>query len=80
MARRGRNENFSEPYDRDLYWKTKEGVLIPLSEMQESHLVNAIAYFKRKNAPEKIYRGLEKELEFRRFLVSQDTELNLKEE
>lgn len=69
---RVRNENFREPYDRDLYWKTKDGSLILLSEMDERHIRNAIAFFRRKNANEDIYRPLLKELEFRRFLKNED--------
>jgi len=67
-----RNPAFNEEFDRDLYWKTKEGTLILLSEMDESHLKNSIAYFQRRGGKEEFIRPLIKELEFRRFLQQSD--------
>lgn len=63
-----RNPAFAEPFDRDLYWKTKEGNLILLSDMEESHIKNAIAYFRRRGGAEEYIRPLQKELDFRRFI------------
>lgn len=31
-------------------WKKKDGTLIPIAEMTDSHLQNAIAYYERKSA------------------------------
>jgi len=67
-----RNPAFAEPFDRDLYWKTKEGTLILLSEMEESHIKNAISYFTRRGGADEFIRPLQKELDFRRFINTQD--------
>jgi len=65
---RHRNPAFEQPHDRELFWKTKDGTLIPLAEMEETHLKNCIAFFQRRGGSEELWRPLQKELDFRRFI------------
>lgn len=41
--------------DGDIAWKTKDGKLIKLKDMETSHIINALNYFMEKERQEWIY-------------------------
>jgi hypothetical protein len=42
------DSNTTKPLVNEPMWKTKEGVVLPVSAMSDSHLTNAITYIKRR--------------------------------
>ena len=59
------------------HWKTKEGKIIPISKMEDSHLINVIRYFNKIKTPETLlnwrsYQGVVEEANKRKLYYGDD--------